>query len=110
DDAMTDAIPVILLTARAAAEDQIAGLETGADAYVVKPFDPAVLEATVANLLTQRRRLRERFREGEALSTAQLDAPIELPSELVATLRPIVVSRLTDEAFGPESLATAAGM
>src|SRR5829696_2270321 len=64
-DPMTDAIPVVLLTARAAAQDQVAGLETGADAYLVKPFDPAVLEAQVAALLAQRRRLRERFRRGE---------------------------------------------
>src|SRR5690606_21316703 len=62
DDPMTDSIPVILLTARAAPEDQIAGFETGADAYVVKPFDPGVLEAQVAALIAQRRRLRERFR------------------------------------------------
>jgi len=61
-DAMTAAIPVVLLTARATAEDQVAGLATGADAYVVKPFEPGVLEAHVAGLLAQRRRLREHFR------------------------------------------------
>jgi CheY-like chemotaxis protein/AraC-like DNA-binding protein len=70
-DAMTDAIPVVLLTARAAPEDQVAGLGTGADAYLVKPFDPAVLEATVAGLLAQRRRLRARFGRTAAAATAE---------------------------------------
>jgi signal transduction histidine kinase/CheY-like chemotaxis protein len=65
-DPMTDGIPVVLLTARAAPEDQVAGFETGADAYLVKPFEPAVLEAQVAGILAQRRRLRERFARGEA--------------------------------------------
>jgi CheY-like chemotaxis protein/AraC-like DNA-binding protein len=80
-DAMTDAIPVVLLTARAAPEDQVAGLGTGADAYLVKPFDPAVLEATVAGLLAQRRRLRVRF--GRRAVEAPTEAPVEALGEVL---------------------------
>jgi signal transduction histidine kinase/ligand-binding sensor domain-containing protein/AraC-like DNA-binding protein len=104
-DPMTDAIPVVLLTARAKPEDHVAGLETGADAYLVKPFDPNVIEACVANLLAQRRRLRERFRQGET-SLPTTEAPA--PSDLELMLRPIVVQHLEDPAFGPEALAAAA--
>jgi CheY-like chemotaxis protein len=107
DDPMTDAIPVVLLTARAATEDQIAGLETGADAYIVKPFEPKVLEAQVANLLAQRRRLRERFRQGEVAPTPVAAAE---PAELDRKLRPLVVSHLHDPDFNPEALATAAAL
>jgi signal transduction histidine kinase/CheY-like chemotaxis protein/ligand-binding sensor domain-containing protein/AraC-like DNA-binding protein len=106
-DPMTDAIPVILLTARAAAEDQIAGLTAGADAYLVKPFDPGVLTACVENLLTQRRRLRDRFRQGEAAPPVSAPAA---PSPLDLRLRPLVQARLLDPAFNPEGLATAAGL
>lgn len=107
DDPMTDAIPVVLLTARAAAEDQIAGFETGADAYLVKPFDPGVLEALVANLLAQRRRLRERFRQGEA---APPPSTASTPSPLEQRLRPLVEAHLHDPDFGPEALAAAASL
>lgn len=107
DDPMTDAIPVVLLTARAATEDRIAGLETGADAYLVKPFEPGVLEALVANLLTQRQRLRERFRHGEVMPPTP--APLA-PSELERRLRPIVEARLLEDDFGPDALAAAAGL
>jgi AraC-like DNA-binding protein len=110
-DAMTAAIPVVLLTARATAEDQIAGLDTGADAYVVKPFEPAVLEARVANQLAQRRRLREHFRQGAAARpTPDAVAPSAAPSALERRLRPIVEARLTDPALSPETLAAAAGL
>jgi CheY-like chemotaxis protein len=98
DDRMTDAIPVILLTARAAPEDQIAGYETGADAYVVKPFD---------GLLEQRRRLRERFRSGEATPPTP---PAAARSALEQRLRPLVEARLMDPDFGPDALAAAAGL
>ena len=86
DDAMTDAIPVVLLTARADTADQVAGLGTGADAYLLKPFEPAVLAATVASLLAQRRRLRERF-AGEAAVA---------PGGVVEAARPTDVAGGTD--------------
>ena len=50
-------IPVILVTAKATAENQIEGLDTGADAYVTKPFDPNVLLAQIKSLLSNRLRI-----------------------------------------------------
>jgi len=44
-------VPVLILTARADAFDQIAGLETGADDYAVKPIEPRVLVARARALL-----------------------------------------------------------
>lgn len=46
-------IPILMLTVRAFAEDQIAGYEGGADDYLTKPFDNAVLVARV-NVLERR--------------------------------------------------------
>lgn len=44
-------IPIIMLTARASQEDLTTGKETGADAYIMKPFDQDVLFLTIDNLL-----------------------------------------------------------
>lgn len=51
-------LPILMLTARDSAGDEVTGLETGADDYVVKPFKFAVLLARVRALL--RRQERER--------------------------------------------------
>jgi len=50
-DARTSAVPVIMLTARAEEQDKLAGLETGADDYLTKPFSPRELNARVKAVL-----------------------------------------------------------
>jgi two-component system response regulator MprA len=46
-----DRIPIIMLTARDALEDRVMGLDSGADDYLVKPFEPAELLARIRALL-----------------------------------------------------------
>jgi two-component system, OmpR family, phosphate regulon response regulator PhoB len=50
----TRALPVIMLTARAEERDRLAGLETGADDYITKPFSPRELSARVKAVLRRR--------------------------------------------------------
>lgn len=54
-------IPVILLTANGEVEQQLEGLETGADSYIVKPFRTDYLRIRVKKLLEIRRKMHERF-------------------------------------------------
>ena len=58
----TEAIPIIMLTAREQAADIVRGLELGADDYITKPFDMPVLFARIGAVL----RRRERSLVGEA--------------------------------------------
>jgi len=53
-DERTREIPIILLTARGAEADKIAGLEAGADDYVTKPFSPRELLARIRAVLRRR--------------------------------------------------------
>ncbi|OHX64436.1 hybrid sensor histidine kinase/response regulator transcription factor [Flammeovirga pacifica] len=68
-DVRTSHIPVVLLTSRSSVDDQVLGLESGADAYISKPFDLKHLIATTQMLLKNRKQLRERFR---------IDFPVEV--------------------------------
>ncbi len=54
-------IPVVLLTAKNTLQAKIQGLETGADAYIEKPFSPEYLRVQIANLLMNRAKIREYF-------------------------------------------------
>lgn len=57
----TSHIPVILLTARALSQHQVEGYESGADAYITKPFSADVLVARIGNLLKSRLILKNLF-------------------------------------------------
>lgn len=61
----TSHIPIIMLTARAGEKNKIEGLETGADAYLTKPFSTKELTVRAANLIDQRQRLREHYAENQ---------------------------------------------
>jgi len=54
-------IPVILLTAKNTLQSKIEGLETGADAYIEKPFSPEYLRVQISNLLSNRAKIKEYF-------------------------------------------------
>jgi two-component system phosphate regulon response regulator PhoB len=53
-DARTRDIPIIMLTARGDERDKVAGLETGADDYITKPFSPRELVARIKAVLRRR--------------------------------------------------------
>ena len=55
-------IPLILLTARSSEQQQLEGIEKGADDYITKPFNFQILEAKIANIINLRKNLRQLFR------------------------------------------------
>ena len=54
EDFNTSHIPVIMLTSKSNLKDQIEGIETGAEAYIVKPFNMEYLKTVAGNLINQR--------------------------------------------------------
>ena len=58
EDVITSHIPVILLTARSTEAHQMEGYDSGADAYLTKPFSAELLISSIANLLKNRKQLK----------------------------------------------------
>jgi two-component system phosphate regulon response regulator PhoB len=71
-DPVTAGIPIIMLTAKAAAIDRVLGLELGADDYVTKPFSPRELVLRIRKILDRRKPAAEK-RETVRLGDLQVD-------------------------------------
>ncbi|MBD0405129.1 ATP-binding protein [Flammeovirga sp. EKP202] len=72
-DISTSHIPIVLLSAFNEVEDQLRGLEVGADDYVEKPFDEKILYFKITNLLNTRQQLLNSFEQGQPLDLEGLN-------------------------------------
>lgn len=79
-DIKTSHIQVILLTARTSTKIQKIGFNTGADAYITKPFDADLLILQVENLLKSRQKLTDKFRKEFILEPKEM--VFESPDEI----------------------------
>jgi signal transduction histidine kinase/AraC-like DNA-binding protein len=104
-DERTSHIPVILLTAKASGESKIEGLETGADDYIMKPFDAKELKVRIKNLIDQRKKLREHFLQ-EGIFNLDNKNIISVDKKFLEKAVKIINEHLSDSLFGVESFAS----
>jgi len=79
----TNWIPVLFLSAKGQSQDRVKGLTTGADIYMVKPFEPEELVAQVESSLRQASRLIRYSKKGESSPEFSVPKGVELtPTEL----------------------------
>ncbi len=100
-DEVTSHIPVILVTARAMNQHQVEGYQSGADAYLTKPFVAEVLKARIANLLWQRHELRSMW-EGKKVEKKKEVAD----DPFIRRFQAVVDERLTDSDLSVEDIAS----
>lgn len=105
----TNHIPVVLLTAKAGEDSKLAGLETGADDYLTKPFSSDELRVRVRNLIDSRHKLREHYRAEGLLEPGPVKVT-SMEAAFLKRLREILDQHLTEEDFSLEDLYTALGM
>ncbi len=84
EDSRTSWIPVLFLSAKGQSQDRVKGLNTGADVYMVKPFEPEELVAQVESSLKQAARIADRPGKGhDSGPKIQVPFDVELtPTEL----------------------------
>lgn len=108
----TSHIPVLLLTARADRPTRIQGLDTGADAYLSKPFNREELPAQIRQLLENRQRLQQYYRailtEAPRLPSPATKADLE--SLFLIRAREAALAKISDPDFGVKGLCQALRM
>lgn len=86
-DMTTSHIPIVLLTAKTSIESKLEGLEYGADDYITKPFSATYLKARVKNLLTQRQKLQELYREN-LMSSSNISSDTDIEDKKAPDMSP----------------------
>lgn len=102
-------IPVILLTARNTLQSKIEGLETGADAYIEKPFSPEYLQVQIANLLANRSKIKEYFASSPLVHIKSI-AYSKADELFLEKLNEVIYANLEDTELDVEKLAKLVNM
>ena len=98
-------LPLILLTAKTAEKDKIEGLETGADAYIEKPFTIDYLLAVMESLLRSRKRLHELFSQQAILPTDSTSNGLsKVDEDFLRRLNEIIMENYHDSEFNMDSV------
>jgi ABC-type sugar transport system substrate-binding protein/DNA-binding response OmpR family regulator len=110
----TSHIPVILLTARALSKHQVEGYESGADAYITKPFSAEVLLARIDNLLKNRLRLKDLFGNEEPqvglIEEPQIEEPQKKEDTFMIKFRDFIEQNMSDSELGVENIGAELGL
>ena len=109
NDVNVSHIPFILLTAQHNLQSRLKGLNTGADAYMEKPFSIELLTAQVSNLLKSRELLNKTYLEKPFTPVASL-AVSQVDDIFLHKLNDYLEENLSNEALSVEMLADTMGM
>ncbi|MEH0153397.1 two-component regulator propeller domain-containing protein [Limibacter armeniacum] len=103
-DIKTCHIPLLMLTAKSALDDKVRGIDTGADAYISKPFDIGLLRAHLRQLQTSRQVLFEKFFGGFG-ATKEMENTTSLDKDFLQKVVSIIHKHIKDPDLTVEMLA-----
>lgn len=107
----TNDVPIILLTAKSREEDQLEGLQTGADAYILKPFNMDILHRNIINLLTVRRTLRNKFTGNESQNHQVEQIEMQTPdNSLMQRIMEVINENINDSDLSVDMIAQKVGI
>jgi AraC-like DNA-binding protein len=102
-------IPVILLTAKTTVQNKIEGLESGADAYIEKPFSVDFLYVQISNLLSNRRKIREAYASSPFVNAGSM-ALTKSDETFLNKVNEIILNNISDPDFRVDQLAESLNM
>ena len=107
----TSHVPVILLTAKSRDEDQLEGLEMGADAYIVKPFNLEILRRTIVNLIHTHQMLRLKYGRNDQLEEQVDDVKMKSPDDqLLERVMKVINKNIGNSDLSVDAIADEVGI
>jgi ligand-binding sensor domain-containing protein/signal transduction histidine kinase/DNA-binding response OmpR family regulator len=97
-------LPILLLTAKTTIESKIEGLTEGADAYIEKPFSMDHLTAQIANLIRNRKFIKEYFANSPLVHIKEI-AISKTDKQFIERLESTILDRIGDDRLDTEALA-----
>ena len=105
---LTCHIPFLMLTVKSNEESQINGLKSGADDYIFKPFNPAILQMKINNMLTLSEKLRNSF--SEQLFLEKKDNNPAKPDPLIEMIVAFIHQQLDNPDLNVDMISKEAGV
>ena len=106
---LTSHIPIIMLTAKAAEEEKLEGLETGVDVYLTKPFSTRELQVRVRKLIEMRQQLLQQRKQPLKITSSEVVVtPVD--EQFLDRLQKIVEENMEDEHFQVRELCRMVGI
>lgn len=103
-DMKTSHIPIVLLTAKASEDSMVAGLDTGADDYITKPFNTRILRTRIKNLVELREQLQTKIRNQILLEPEKIDVS-SMDRKFIKELKEAINNNISDSNFGVKALS-----
>jgi len=106
---LTSHIPIILLTAKSGDFNEISGLQSGADDYITKPFNPKTLQIKINNMVESRKSLQERYKKDVIFKPK--DIAITSSDEIFLNkVKKVLDKHLNNPDFNPELFSNEMGL
>ncbi|OJU51947.1 MAG: AraC family transcriptional regulator, partial [Bacteroidales bacterium 45-6] len=106
----TSHIPVILLTACALDEQKAAGFESGAEAYIPKPFNAELLKIRIRKLIENRRKIQEIFGTTSIVSTTKKATLADMEQDFIDHFKAHVEKNITNPELNVDDIAKSLGL
>ncbi|MEA1787206.1 two-component regulator propeller domain-containing protein [Arenibacter sp. GZD96] len=109
NDERTSHIPIILLTAKSGEESELIGLQTGADDYILKPYNPNKIKLRVQKLIESRINLRNRYQQNAILKPHEIFIT-STDEKFFTKLQQVIADNLANPDFNAAAFSKAIGM
>ncbi len=106
---LTSFIPVVLLTAKTSEEAHLEGLKSTADAFLTKPFNNEIVIETVNQLITERKKLHDRYSQELVLKPTEIVVD-SYDEKFIHKLQTILDQNITNSDFTAEEFANQANV